>query len=276
MTTRVDLNYAPLLTEDEPAVVEVVNPMGQAPMVILCEHASNRIPRCLNNLGVDDEVLGHHVAWDIGIANLARRLSSSFDAPAVLANYSRLVIDLNRHLDDETSIPLQSDGVVIPGNQGLMAEQVEQRIETFFYPYHAAVSSVLDGVVRRDKIPLVVSLHSFTPVIGGISRPWNVGVLWHNDDRVAFPLIQRLRAVPGLCVGDNEPYHAKEPVGYSMEIHAERHGFPHALLEIRQNEISSVIGQERWAGLLHTAFTDILADKKILTPLENDSGTNHP
>lgn len=275
MPREVDHNYAPLLTEDEPAVVEVVNAMGTAPMVILCDHASNRIPHCLNNLGVDEEILNHHVAWDIGIANLARGLSRAFDAPTILANYSRLVIDLNRHLDDKTSIPEQSDGVVIPGNRGLTPLQVEQRIETFFYPYHAAASSVLDRVVRRHEIPLVVSLHSFTPVIGGISRPWNVGVLWHHDDRVAFPLIKRLRAIPGLCVGDNEPYHAKEPVGYSMEMHAERHGFPHALLEIRQNEISSAVGQEQWAGLLYTVLTDILADKKIVIPLERPLGTTH-
>ncbi len=262
---------ASILAEDEQPPFEIYNAAGAAPLVLTCDHASNRVPRSLHDLGLDGEALGRHIAWDIGIAELGRKLALLLDAPLVLGGFSRLVIDLNRHLNDPSSIPEVSDNVPIPGNRDITRVHAAQRVEELFVPYHSALAALLSEIHAARGVPALVALHSFTPVWGNFQRPWHVGVLWNRDHRVAGPLIEVLRQDSSLCVGDNQPYHAREPVGYGMDVHAEGNGFPHALLEVRQDLLEDDRGTSRWADILHRALSQVLSDRGIYAVMEFES-----
>ena len=254
-----------LLGPDDPPAFEVFNPEGAAPVVFLCDHASNRVPGALDNLGLSPAELERHIAWDIGAAAITHRLAAHFDAPAVLAGYSRLVIDCNRRLEDTQSILSRSDGTAIPGNRNLTGEDAAARAEACFEPYHRACTAVLDGMeARGGEVPPVVMMHSFTPVMNGALRPWHAGVLWDGDDgRMALPLLHALRARNGLRVGDNEPYSGTSPHGYTMPTHAARHGRANVQIEVRQDLVADEPGIERWSGILIEALTGVFADPSL-------------
>ncbi|WP_217807837.1 N-formylglutamate amidohydrolase [Oceanibacterium hippocampi] len=240
------------------AAFESVNEDGASDIILICDHASRAVPADLADLGLETDLLWRHIAWDIGAADVARRLAGYLDAPAMLSCFSRLVIDPNRFLDDPSSIPEVSDGIEVPGNAGLDRAAREDRAARFFRPYHEAVSAMRSRVMARTKLPALVSVHSFTPVMDGFERPWHVGVLWDQDDRIAAPLLRHLRAESGLVIGDNQPYSARQPFGYSTETHAVAHGLPHVVLEIRQDLIDTRHGAETYARLLAEAFRAIL------------------
>jgi predicted N-formylglutamate amidohydrolase len=193
-----------LLAADEPRSYEVVNPEAGAPVLLLCDHASNFIPRAFKNLGLDEAHLARHIAYDIGIADVTRALARRLEATAVLGGFSRLVIDPNRDPEDPTLIPQIGDGAVVPGNRELSAEARAARLKTFFEPYHEAITGLLDAMSARGPAPAVISVHSFTPVMRGVERPWQVCALWNRDPRLPLPFMAKLRAL-GLTVGDNEP-----------------------------------------------------------------------
>ena len=247
-----------LLGPDDPAPFSVVNPQGRTDLLLFCDHAGRAFPATLDTLGLGPRELDQHIAWDIGIAGLGRRLSASLDAPLFLTAYSRLVIDCNRHLDDPTSIPQESDRTPIPGNRGLTPAERKQRQAEIFAPYHAALGALIQQRLDDGHVPVIVSLHSFTPVMNGFQRPWHVGVLWNRDARLAVPLMQRLAQEPDLVVGDNEPYSGRDGHGYSIKAHAEALGLAHGLLEIRQDLIAEEAGQDRWAEILHRVLLDVL------------------
>ncbi|WP_119460332.1 N-formylglutamate amidohydrolase [Rhodospirillaceae bacterium SYSU D60014] len=253
----------PLLGPQDPPPFEVVNPDGAARVVLICDHAGQAIPAALKTLGLDEVTLARHIAWDIGIADVTRRLAKRLDAPAVLAGYSRLVIDCNRRLDNPTSIAQVSDGIDVPGNRGLTAAQRVQRAEACFQPYHDAVARLIEGRRRAGIVPALISMHSFTPVFGGVERPWHVGILWNRDPRIPVPLMERLAADPELCVGDNEPYTARDEHGYSTAVHGDELGLANVLIEIRQDLIDTRHGAESWADRLADALTSILVDDEI-------------
>ena len=182
----------PLLSSDEPSPLEVVPGAGRQ-FVIVCDHAGRMIPRALASLGLSNDDLQTHIAWDIGAAGVARELSRELEAPLFLQRYSRLVIDCNRPLSAPDSIPSVSGGVAIPRNQGLTASDAEARAEAIFRPYHAAITR---AVAERDEY-VFVSVHSFTPELFGVRRPFHAGVLYERDARLATPLLQLLREEPG-------------------------------------------------------------------------------
>src|SRR5258708_14633473 len=224
---------------DDPPPFELLPPERRAPLLIICDHASRAMPRALGRLGLDETLLMRHIGWDIGAAEVTRRLAALLDAPAVLCGYSRLVIDCNRGLGDPTSIPEESDGVAVPGNVGLTPAARVARVDGIFRPYHAAIEAQLAAFAERGIVPVVFSVHSFTPVMNGFARPWHVGVLWDKDPRVPVPLIAELAAAdPRRIVGDNEPYSAREPSGYPIRTHAEPAALPHPAGEIRQDLIA--------------------------------------
>lgn len=249
----------PLLADDEPPPWEELRPDSASPLLLLCDHASNRIPKSLQHLGLDLDIFGKHVAYDIGCEKLTRELARRFDANALLAQYSRLVIDLNRHPGDGSSIPEVSDNIEIPGNRHLTPSQIRQREEALFRPYHDRVEQLLERISARGQIPVLCSIHSFTPVFRGFTRPWHIGVLWDRDQRLSAPLFDRLKQLDHLCVGDNEPYHARNPVGYTMDVHGEQNGYPHVLLEFRQDLISHDEGILAWAAIIHNQLSQVLA-----------------
>lgn len=231
-----------------------------ARVILSCDHASNRVPQSLVQLGLGDEMLARHIGWDIGAAAVTRRLAPALGAAAVLAGYSRLVIDCNRDPDDPSSIPATSDDVAIPGNRTLSAAARQARRAAIFAPYHAALTDLIETALGRGVVPALISIHSFTPTLGGKVRPWHIGVLWDGDGRIASPLLTALRGDAVLVVGDNEPYSARQPAGYTMRHHALERGLPHVAIEIRQDEIADDAGAAMWAGRLAAVLRPILND----------------
>ncbi len=252
----------PLLAPDEPATVEIINPEASAPLLLVCDHASNFIPRALANLGLDETHLWWHIAYDIGVAEVTRQLGRRLGATAILCGFSRLVIDPNRGPDTPSSIPDSVDGVVVPGNRDLGGVERQERIEAFFKPYHQAIEGRLRILTARGPAPAVVSLHSFTPVMDGFERPWQVAALWDRDPRLPLPFLTTLRSL-GFTVGDNEPYSGRDFHGYTMQRHADAQGLANLLIEIRQDLIDTADGVGEWSEILASALRDVLANPGI-------------
>ncbi len=242
---------------DDPPPFEVVNPDGAAPVLLVCDHASRVLPKVYGTLGLDPSMMWRHVAWDIGAADVTRRLSRAIGATAVLAGASRLLIDVNRRLDDPSMIPPESDGIEIPGNHGLDDAERRRRTDAWHRAYHAEIDRRLDRIAGRGVDPILLSVHSFTPVMDGDERPWHVGVLWSNGSGIAVQLIARLRRNSGLVVGDNEPYTALQPYGYTIHVHGEDRGLSYAAVEVRQDLIDTHHGAESWANILADAVTHV-------------------
>jgi len=249
-----------LLGAGDPAAFEILNPEGKAPFLLTCDHASRAFPASLAQLGVADWVLERHVACDIGAAELTRALSKRFDAPAVLAGFSRLIIDLNRHPDDPTAFVRVSDGIAIPGNLGLDDAARQSRIDELFTPYHDAIDRRLDRFEADGRVPALVSVHTCAPIFNGATRRWHTGIMWDRDPRLALPLIDALREVDGLCVGDNEPYSGRHPADYTVDVHGEGRGIPCVGIEVRQDLVGSADGLDRWAGILGDALERVFAE----------------
>jgi predicted N-formylglutamate amidohydrolase len=219
-------------------------------MLLVCDHASRAMPASLGRLGLAEASTYRHIAWDVGAASLCRALSERLRVHAVLAGYSRLVIDCNRRIEDPTSIVTVSDGEPIPGNQSLTPAQRQQRVSACYEPYHATVDRELAALKAGGPPPALVAIHSFTPVFGGLRRRWQVGVLWNEDARLAAPILAGLRREPALTVGDNEPYSGRHPADHTVGRHAESIGLPHVCLEVRQDELAEAAGVARWADRL--------------------------
>jgi len=250
----------PLIGAGDPPPYSVVNADGRAPLLLVCDHASREFPAAMGRLGLAEDATRRHIAWDIGAAEVTRALARIFDAPAVLAGYSRLLIDCNRALSDPSSIVPASDGEVVPGNRRLTSVDRELRARSFFEPYHEAIAHRLEEARRRRVVPALVSMHSFTPVFGQVARPWHVGVLWDRDARIAVPLLERLRAVQGLVVGDNLPYSGRHPADYTVARHAEGARLPHVCLEIRQDQLETAASVEHWARIVAAALGPIVLE----------------
>jgi predicted N-formylglutamate amidohydrolase len=219
-------------------------------LLLVCDHARRALPVRYGSLGLPSQAFERHIAFDIGAEAVTRRLAGLLGAPAVLAGFSRLLIDPNRGEDDPTLIRQLYDGTVVPGNYPLSAAERERRLDGFYRPYHEAVAGAVSSVeLGSGGPPFILSIHSFTPRLGLRPRPWHVGVLWDMDHRAAWPLIERLSADKGLIVGDNEPYDGALR-GDTMFRHAIRPGFAHALVEIRQDLIGTEAGAREWAERL--------------------------
>ena len=219
-------------------------------IVLVADHARRDLPEEYGSLGLPAAQLERHIAYDIGVETVTRELAAGLDVPAVIANFSRLLIDPNRGEDDPTLIRQLYDGTVVPGNYPIAPEERERRLDGFYRPYHDAVGAMIASVAQASgKAPFIFSVHSFTPAMQGIARPWHVGILWDLDDRVALPLIDMLAQDKNLVVGDNEPYDGALR-GDTMFKHAIVNGFPHALIEIRQDLIADQKGAIAWAERL--------------------------
>jgi predicted N-formylglutamate amidohydrolase len=231
-----------------PVVVE--NPEGTGPFVVVCDHASNRIPDEYESFGFAEDALATHIAWDPGALAVSRRLSARLDAPLIWPDVSRLVIDCNRPPDAASLIVVESEGRPVPANRALSAAERSRRLADIHAPYHDAIDACL---ARREfaRLPTVlVAIHSFTPVYFGKARPWQIGIVFGDDCRLADLLIGKLEADPALTVGVNEPYSPADLVYYTVERHAGPHGLPAVMIEIRNNEIADKGSQRRWADRL--------------------------
>jgi predicted N-formylglutamate amidohydrolase len=222
-------------------------------LLFLCDHARNTLPEGYGSLGLPPEQFQRHIAYDIGARDLTIGLARRFGAAALLTCYSRLLIDPNRGLEDPTLIMKLSDGAVVPGNAEIDAAERELRIARYWRPYHHAITATLNHLVASGVSPVIVSIHSFTPAWKGVPRPWHVGLLWDQDDRLVKPMLAGLRAMPGLAVGDNEPYHGALE-GDTMNVHGTKRGIPHVLIEVRQDLIADAAGVSEWVDRLAAAI----------------------
>jgi len=253
------MNARLLLEPDEPEAATTLRPNGLSTFFLTCEHADNRLPRKLGLLGLSDEDLRRHIAWDIGAGGVAKGLSERLDATLVMQNYSRLAVDCNRapHADD--FIPVVSETTEIPGNRDIAADEREARERELFEPYHAAVRSALDARAAAGRPSVLVSVHSCTPVYHGVWRPWHIGVMYNRDDRFAAALLTVLKQHGELTVGENKPYDLDHDRDYAVPVHGERRGILHTQLEIRQDLITDAKGQAEWADRLAGALRESLA-----------------
>ncbi len=254
---------SPLLAADEPAPVTTYNESGASPFLIVADHAGNQFPRALGRLGVTGADCKRHIAWDVGIAPVSRRLAEALDATLIEQNYSRLVIDCNRAPGRATSIPEISEATAVPGNVGLNDRDKAQRAAEIFQPYHGAIEAELERRRQTRQSVALVAMHSFTPVFRGVARPWHIGLLYNRDARFARPLLALLKREPGFVVGDKEPYGVSDETDYTIPVHGERRDLPHIGIEIRQDLITTEQGQSEWAArlarLLPQAYRDLLA-----------------
>jgi predicted N-formylglutamate amidohydrolase len=257
-----------LLGPNDPPPVEIFNRDGAAPVVFICDHASAALPESLGLLGLHDDDFTRHIAIDIGAAPLTRQLARHFGGQAVLAGYSRLVIDCNRVPDDHTSIREISEHTVIAGNRNLSPADRERRVDSLFRPYHAAVAGCIEGYTARGITPAIVAIHSFTPVYRGLERPWHVGILSNRDRRLADPLIAALSRDDSLVVGDNQPYSGLAFAGYTIEVHAIAAGLPNVMIEVRQDLVTTDADVARWVGILQEALAPILEDPALYSTWE--------
>jgi predicted N-formylglutamate amidohydrolase len=239
---------------------EALNTGAPSNVLVLCDHASNRVPDAVNggSLGISEADMNRHIAFDIGARATALLIAEALDAPMLASRFSRLVIDPNRGEDDPTILMKIYDHTIIEGNRHADAAEKARRIAAYHRPYHAAIKAALGAVSARGETPVIISIHSYTPQLNGRpKRPWHIGVLWDDDARIPVPLMEKLRQNPEIMVGDNEPYSGALR-GDTMYFHAAQNGYPHVLIELRHDLIDTPKGQAKWAAILAKPLAEII------------------
>jgi predicted N-formylglutamate amidohydrolase len=247
-----------LLQADEPAPFSCLPGDVGSPYVLTADHAGRLIPERLGALGLSEAELSTHIAWDIGIAALSRLVASELGAFLILQTYSRLVIDCNRPIDTPGSIVELSEYTQVPGNRNLSERERSCRAREVFHPYHARIEQELERRERAGQRTVLIAMHSFTPRFKGVTRPWEVGVLYNRDKRLAVRLLDALRA-EGLVVGDNEPYFVSDDTDYGIPRYGEQRGNVHVEMEFRQDLIADEPGQRRMCELFCRALRNAAA-----------------
>ncbi|MGD8325638.1 MAG: N-formylglutamate amidohydrolase [Sphingomonadales bacterium] len=236
---------------------EINGPL-ESHILLIADHASSEIPQDYDQLGLEPAWITNHIAYDIGTKDLCISLQKAFEARAVMAGFSRLLVDPNRPLDHETLIPQLSDNIFIPGNADISEEERGKRIAKFHTPYHEAIAAEVARIQAGGQKPIIVSIHSFTPIMNGQQRPWHAAVLWNHYDKLAHAVADALEARGDVVVGRNVPYSGKI-LNYTMDRHAEAHDIPYVTLEIRQDLIADKQGVAEWTEILREILLPILA-----------------
>lgn len=234
-------------------------PGARNDLLVICDHARASIPPAYRDLGLPPPALARHIAYDLGALGVARHLASALDAPLIAQRYSRLLIDPNRAPGDPTLILESSDGTEIPGNRALPETERAARLARYHAPYHAAITAWLDRLQAAGVRPLLLSIHSFTPVLGGQRRPWEVGLVWQRDPTLARRAIEVLQQ-RGHRVGDNQPYDGHHAMGYTLERHGRDRGLPYLMFELRQDLLDRAAAQRRWAERVLAAVRAVLLE----------------
>lgn len=241
-----------LLSPKDPYPVLTRHETSKSPFFLTVDHADRLIPEKLADLGVSQADLDRHIAYDIGILEVSNHIADRLNAPLVAQRYSRLVIDCNRRPGVSTSIPETSDGVAIPANCQLGDANREARRTEIFHPYHQRIEQMLEA--RSMQESLYIAMHSFTPSMAGFRRPWHIGLLTHDDRRLAIPILTALHAIDHIHVGDNDPYAVCPVNDYGLMIHGHSRGLLHVGFEIRQDLIAHEAGQIEWAEKICTVL----------------------
>lgn len=239
----------------DPEPVEIVNAGSMSPVLLVCEHAGRKIPEKLGSLGLTDEQLAMHIAFDIGSENLARRLAARFGCTLILQRYSRLVFDCNRPPNTAQSVPAVSDHVRVPGNSDQASSDVSARTREIFDPFAAACKAE----IARQGVRYTYSIHSFTPFMNGVSRPWDVGFLHRHPKSCGSDLVQlATRLWPSMVIGDNEPYAIEDETDWYIPVCAETRQIPHSLIEVRNDHLLTDDGCQQWSGRIHDLLSQFM------------------
>jgi predicted N-formylglutamate amidohydrolase len=240
----------------DPVVIE--NPDGKGPFAIVCDHASRYLPDRYGLLGLPADALATHIAWDPGGLALARHLSHRLDATLLWPDISRLVIDCNRPPDAPDLIAAVSEGRQVPGNQTVAEAERSYRLAAFHAPYHEAIEACLERRAAANLATTFVAVHSFTQVYLGESRPWEIGVVFDDDRRIADMMLAALGKDPALTIGVNQPYSPADRGYYTVNRHARSRGLPAVMIEIRNDQIADQFGQRRWGEKLGDIFEALI------------------
>ncbi len=245
-----------LLGPADPAPFRIINEAGRSRFLLIGDHAGNQVPVQLARLGLDDAELSRHIGIDIGVSALGARLAELLDACFIEQRYSRLVVDCNRHAAAGDAMAARSDGTTVPANRDLASVDRAARLQEIYEPYHRTIADTLAARERAGRATVLIALHSFTPSMAGIARPWDIGVL-HGSGEVGFALalLAQLRTVSGLCIGDNEPYRMDD-IDYTVPRHAWSAGLPYAELEVSQGRLANNAGIAQMAKVLALVLTN--------------------
>lgn len=254
-SVEISLSEALLDNRTDPEPVEVVNADSQSEVLLICEHAGRTLPKALGSLGLSDDQLNMHIAWDIGAEQLARNLAERFECALVLQRYSRLVIDCNRPPGTLQSIPAVSDHVIVPANTQLTPAERRMREADIFEPFARACKAQ----ISRPSVRHAYSIHSFTPQMDGIKRPWEIGFLYRHPASRGGELVQQAcQAWPEITIGDNQPYSIEDETDWFVPVCAEKRAIPHGLIEVRNDLLSTSEGCNQWAARLHDLLSKFM------------------
>jgi predicted N-formylglutamate amidohydrolase len=248
-----------LLGPCDPEPVGVVDPDSRSRFFVICDHAGNAVPASLGDLGLPRSELDRHIGIDIGALAVAQGLAGRLGASLVYQRYSRLVVDCNRRPEVTDSMAAVSDGTGVPGNQALSAADRTARIEAILTPYHRTVGTLLDRRAAQGLTTLLVSVHSFTPILRTrpAERPWHMGLCWGHTDVFSRAILTALAHEAGLVVGENQPYCVEMEKDYSIPVHGEERGLPYVEFEIRQDLLATTEAAEVWADRLARVLTAV-------------------
>lgn len=245
-----------LITDEHPVLLE--NADGASEVVLVSEHAGRMLPSFIGSLGLDGEAMSSHIAWDPGVAELAEKLSALLDAPLVMQRYTRLVYDCNRAFDDENAIVVESDHIGIPGNLELDTEQRKKRYETIYRPFEKAINSALEQRQQRGLRPVLVTIHSFTPLYKGQRRELELGILHDADTRLADAILGQLESESDIVFARNKPYSPADGATHTLITHGVNKGLPNVMFEVRNDLIGDDRTRQQWAERIHRLLLNAL------------------
>lgn len=234
----------------EPHPIERRNPEGDGGFLFVCEHASNHFPARFGQLGLSEAERSAHIAWDPGALGVARGLSDLLQSPLAAAGVSRLIYDCNRPPDQASAMPARSETYDIPGNQAITSDERLARTEAVYLPFQAALTGQLARMLARGQRPILVTVHSFTPLWFGQKREVEFGIIHDQDARFAEALESAAAEDGRLRVALNQPYSGADGVAHTLRLHATPHGLPHAMLEFRNDLIASPSAEAEMAEWL--------------------------
>ncbi len=247
---------------------KIFNVNAASRLLILCDHASNHIPSKYNNLGLNPNEIKRHIGWDIGAMNLSKKLSKNLNATLITSGYSRLLIDCNRPFAVPEAFIKKSENTIIPGNIKLSKKEKIQRAKKYCIPYRTKIQNILKIRMKKNIVPIIISVHSFTPVYNGKFRPWHLGLLFRKEKRLFTLLKKELNKNKTIKIGINKPYKCNLKGDFSIPYFAESNGLPCILLEIRQDLINSQSGVSKWSKKIEKLLKKVIDHKNIETSVK--------
>jgi len=238
-------------------------------IIILCDHASNYIPKKYNNLGLKRSDVNKHIGWDIGALKVAKKISKNINCSLIHSSFSRLLIDCNRHLKSSGAFIKKSEDIVIPGNKNVSKKEKLLRAKKYYFPYHDQINKVIERKLKDKIVPILVSIHSFTPIYLGESRPWHIGLLQRKDQRLSSIFAKEIKKNKKIVLGINQPYKLDLAGDFTIPFFSESYGLPHVLIEIRQDLLIKNKSINFWSNFISDILNKNYNNDKLnycLTP----------